>query len=167
MVEIYGLYDPETNALRYVGKANDSKDRLRRHLREWRRRSPLYSWIGALAKRGLKPVVKVLSIVPESEWEHEERRQIFEARLTNTKLLNLADGGDQPKATREQCSKNGKTVAERRRTDENFDREIRMKQLFRSLIRDGLIKNETRIALMQAAKRYPKEFGYFKTIPLK
>lgn len=32
-VEIYGLYDPDTGALRYVGKANNAANRLRFKMR--------------------------------------------------------------------------------------------------------------------------------------
>jgi hypothetical protein len=44
---IYGLFDPRTGELRYVGKARDPQKRLKGHLAA-RRRTPVYDWIGAL-----------------------------------------------------------------------------------------------------------------------
>lgn len=95
MAEIYGLYHPETGELRYVGKANDSAKRLKSHLRDAKsRRTPLYSWIGSLSKRGLVPVVRVLEVV--DNWQAKEKELIALHRASGARLLNVAEGGDEP-----------------------------------------------------------------------
>jgi hypothetical protein len=102
VVEIYGLYDPETDELRYVGKAKDSKRRLNTHLRESRTGSrPVNCWVRKLTTAGKLPVLKVLAVVDSHRWEDEERRLIAEHRKV-ADLLNLADGGAMPSQTLEQ-----------------------------------------------------------------
>lgn len=95
-VEIYALTHPDTGEIRYIGKANDSKKRLRKHLQDARRRrSPLYSWILSLAQGGKSPSVKVIDVCLSSEWQETEIRLIAEHRKSS-RLLNLADGGNAP-----------------------------------------------------------------------
>jgi hypothetical protein len=101
-VEIYGLYDPQTDELRYVGKANNSQKRLISHLSESRTGTrPVHNWIRKLTQAGLLPVVKVLAVTDSKSWEADERRLIAEHRK-HADLLNLADGGAIPSQTAEQ-----------------------------------------------------------------
>lgn len=99
--EIYGLYCPDTGALRYVGKARDAKERLKRHIHERGLRRPVNAWVRKLAEAGKRPVVRVLETVPYPEWEEAERRLIALHRQT-ANLLNVADGGAMPSQTAEQ-----------------------------------------------------------------
>lgn len=102
-VEIYGLIDPRSGLIRYIGKANNSISRLKSHIRDSRtRNTPVYAWIRKLASLGFEPDIIVLSACRESEWEYEERRLIASGRRWGIGLLNLADGGDQPRCTPEQ-----------------------------------------------------------------
>lgn len=102
MTEIYGLYDPTTNELRYVGKANNSQSRLSRHLNEAKHLNrPICLWIRGLLADGKVPIVRVLETVQDDAWKDAERRLIAEHRKTSN-LLNLAPGGDMPSQTLEQ-----------------------------------------------------------------
>lgn len=101
MIEIYGLYDPDTGQLRYVGKAKNAALRLRKHIEERHLSRPVCRWIKSLIDKGKAPKAQVLELVKESEWEAAERRLIAEHRKTS-RLLNLADGGAQPSQTKEQ-----------------------------------------------------------------
>lgn len=95
MPDIYGLYDPETGDLIYVGKADDPDKRLMSHIRDSRRRNtPLYRWI---RERGT-PAISVI-VRDSPDWRADERRIIKESRYIGYNLLNVADGGDHPKAT--------------------------------------------------------------------
>lgn len=94
LVEIYGLYDPETDELRYIGKAKDSQARLARHVYERRLDRPVCRWIWELYDRALIPKLKVLERVEQDEWERAERRHI--AANKGPHLLNVADGGAMP-----------------------------------------------------------------------
>jgi hypothetical protein len=89
---IYGLCCPLTGELRYIGKANDPAKRLDQHMRDSRSRAtPLYSWI---RKHG-KPALVVLE-ADCPDWREAERRLIAKGRLDGLRLLNIADGGDEP-----------------------------------------------------------------------
>lgn len=89
---IYGLCDRETGELRYIGKARNPAKRLAGHMRESRRRNtPLYAWI---RKHG-EPRLIIID-AGCADWRESERRHIAEARSAGVRLLNLADGGDEP-----------------------------------------------------------------------
>lgn len=103
MASIYGLVD-QNGDLRYIGKANDPRVRMQKHMCEiGRRRTPVYDW---LAKHG-EPVMIVLESNCE-DWRQSERDWIAEARLAGVPLLNLADGGDEPFCSREQRQANAR-----------------------------------------------------------
>ena len=102
---IYGLYD-SAGCLRYIGKANDPRKRLDGHMRDARRRrTPLYDWIN---KHG-RPAMRVIEADCE-DWKASERRLIAEARARGDKLLNIADGGDEPFCPPEVRSANGRRL---------------------------------------------------------
>lgn len=95
--EIYALIDPRDGAVRYIGKANDSAKRLMSHIRDSRResrRTPVYVWMRKLTKLGMVPGFTVLEVT--ADWKEVERRYIAEARARGDRLLNVADGGDEP-----------------------------------------------------------------------
>jgi GIY-YIG catalytic domain len=107
---IYALIDPRTDEIRYIGKANDPKKRLVSHLRDAnRRRTPVYSWILSLRKLNLVPEIRVLRLT--TDWKTAEREEITKARATGIRLLNLADGGDQPECSLKTRQENGRKVA--------------------------------------------------------
>jgi hypothetical protein len=107
LAEIYGLYDPDTDELRYVGKANNAKKRLKTHVLERGYRRPVNNWVKSLIEQGKAPVMKILEVVDADKWEEAERRLIAKYRQT-CKLLNLADGGAMPSQTKEQRRKAAK-----------------------------------------------------------
>lgn len=92
---IYALRDPDTNLIRYIGKADNPKIRLRAHMCEkkepYTRRS---RWIASLKERGLRPLVEVLHSIPVFGWKDAERLQIRLARMDGLDLVNGTDGGD-------------------------------------------------------------------------
>ncbi len=94
-VSIYALIDPETGLIRYVGKAADPVKRLRYHLAEsglnrtWSQR-----WIAGLKRRGLRPTLQVLEVVPDAEWPERERHWIAFHRAAGAPLTNICDGGN-------------------------------------------------------------------------
>ena len=95
-----------------IGKANNSEKRLKTHLSDARtRKTPVYCWINSMLKNGTIPQMKVLKITNQKSWALDERTMIFEARLRGEKLLNIADGGDQPKCPIEVRRANGAKTA--------------------------------------------------------
>lgn len=112
-VEIYGLTCPDTGRVRYVGKANDSAERYKSHTREARRtgrKTPVYHWFRSLSEVGKQPGMVVLATVPQGQdWRPVEMRLIAEHRA-NGKMLNVADGGDEPHCSPETRAANGAKV---------------------------------------------------------
>ena len=112
MVDIYALCDPDSKEVRYIGKANNAGSRLQRHLSDMKRRNtPLYSWMRKLEGSGKSPILKVIIVCGDDDWKAHEREAIRMARGMGVRLLNLAEGGDEPLCPRETRTKNGKKNA--------------------------------------------------------
>lgn len=159
MAEIYGLYDRESN-LRYIGKANDAKKRLAGHMREVRRRrTPLYDW---LAKHGT-PELRILE-ADCVDWRASERRLIAEARKRGDRLLNLADGGDEPFCPREVRAANARMVARKRTENPRARRIWEIKRMLGSALKDGHLMNRTREKMRRLAAINPAVFGAWASI---
>jgi hypothetical protein len=99
---IYGLADPFTREVRYVGKSNNPEDRLLNsnpksgHLAEAKSgvRGYKNNWLrGVLSKNGT-PLLLHLETCKESEWQDTERKWIKLLREKGYPLTNTADGGD-------------------------------------------------------------------------
>lgn len=93
---IYTLSCPETLAVRYVGKTNDTRHRLAGHLSPKNTSKKTWSarWIKGLLDRGLKPVLNIIEEVKFEEWQEAERKWIKHYRDLGCKLCNLTDGGE-------------------------------------------------------------------------
>lgn len=113
--EIYALIDTDTDEIRYIGKANDSSKRLATHIRDSRRGStPVRCWIKALQASGKTPDLVVIDEVAHEQWPASERYWIARGRSGGHRLLNLADGGDQPTPTSEQRREQARESTARR-----------------------------------------------------
>lgn len=109
MAEIYALKDPTTLEVRYIGKANDSIKRFRKHISDAKRRSyPVYRWINKLMSKGMVPVLEVLLIT--NDWVADEVTMIKEYKDKGCKLLNIALGGNMPYCSPEQREINGRNI---------------------------------------------------------
>lgn len=84
---IYGLVDPETQELRYVGKTRVG---MKRALAEHSARCR--NWIRKLKRRGL--VQEVVVLEETDELDEAERRLISLFRRLGYSLTNIADGGE-------------------------------------------------------------------------
>lgn len=92
---IYVLKDPETGLIRYVGKSNSPKTRLRRHLMDGRCKNGHRAlWIKSLAERGIKPALEIVDEVSMSEWQSAEAAYIEFFREQGCDLVNNTFGGD-------------------------------------------------------------------------
>jgi len=104
MASIYGLVDPESGELRYIGKANCLKGRLASHVRAAASGSyPVHAWI---RKIGKPPEMVTLEEDCE-DWRRSERLAINKARAAGFRLLNVASGGDEPHCPRHVRASNG------------------------------------------------------------
>lgn len=115
---IYSLSNPTTGEIRYVGKANDVNKRLKSHIYDSKtRNTPLYNWIRKLISNGLMPVINI--ICECDNWQERERQIIKEYRGKGFRLLNVAEGGDEPFCSIETRIKNGKKVSQIVNSDPN------------------------------------------------
>lgn len=93
---IYALQDPNTKAIRYIGKSDDPKARYHAHLalstvdvnRHKKR------WIAQLKRNGQRPELVILEKVSSKEWQDRERWWIQHGRDSGWPLTNIAAGGD-------------------------------------------------------------------------
>lgn len=92
---IYGMLDPLTQRIRYIGLTTTSLDTRRGwHLKD-DRPCPRVVWIQSLLKQGLSPIMILLEEVPyRSKADDRERWWIAFGREANWDLLNVSDGGD-------------------------------------------------------------------------
>lgn len=96
---IYGLADPETHHLRYVGKSTSGLHRPQAHSQPWAIKkyagTHKGSWIKGLVDRGLVPDIVIIETLdcPETLYDHE-RFWIKYFREMGCRLTNLTDGGE-------------------------------------------------------------------------
>ena len=114
---IYGLYHPETDELRYVGKTDQPLNkRLSRHIRDALEEGSTYRqrWIYRLLDLGDRPEIRMIWICPRKTWRFWEVLLIrkfkeWGYRLTNT---NAGGGGSRdaprPKKNWDQLSEGAK-----------------------------------------------------------
>lgn len=96
VVYIYGLVDPETTAIRYIGKSIHPEQRLRNHINET---YPCHrrNWIDSLKKKWLEPgLICLVELKGESanDWQAWEKMYIAIARRDGWPLVNETEGGD-------------------------------------------------------------------------
>lgn len=110
---IYGLLDPRTAKIRYVGKTNDLKRRLYQHIRGRtdQKMTPVRAWIKSLVGQGLEPRMVVIETCDAVEWEAKEMFWIKHFRDGGHEVLNLAEGGNQPHCSVEVRRENGRRSA--------------------------------------------------------
>ena len=94
MVFIYGLIDPFTFKVRYIGKTINLKQRFDRQMNE-RSNTHRCHWIQSLRKKGKKPTQVVLQQLNDDEdWQSAEIKWIAIAKKYGWDLVNGTDGGD-------------------------------------------------------------------------
>lgn len=92
---VYGLIDPRTDCLRYVGKTTNLKKRYSRHCNPQRSdRSHRGCWLRGIRNSGLQPVVVVLEEVAEQDVVDAECFWIASLRAAGADLVNAANGGE-------------------------------------------------------------------------
>lgn len=94
---IYGLRDPRTKKIRYIGKADNPKNRLQNHLcpSNLVRKKHTSQWLALLKRLGLKPILVILQELDNDEdWEAAERRWIKNFKDAGCDLTNITEGGE-------------------------------------------------------------------------
>jgi group I intron endonuclease len=92
---IYTLSDPVTNEIRYIGKTVNLEQRYKAHITVFNK-SYKSSWIKSLIKENLLPVIDIIDIVENEDWEFWEKYWIAQFKAWGYNLTNLTDGGISP-----------------------------------------------------------------------
>jgi group I intron endonuclease len=90
---IYGLADPASDVIRYIGKADNPEYRLIKHLKTLNANTHKINWLKSLKKLGLQPKLVVLDEVAKAEWEFWEQYWISQFRTWGFELTNGTSGG--------------------------------------------------------------------------
>jgi hypothetical protein len=91
---IYGLVDPRSNCLRYIGKTTNLRHRFWRHTHPSSKdRTHRACWIRGIVAVGLLPRIEVITVVDRAVEDAEERYYIALFRAMGADLVNLSDGG--------------------------------------------------------------------------
>ncbi len=101
---IYGLFEPTTGELRYVGKTSNLEERRRGHLSaaSLRRSTHKANWLRALVARGEKPECRVIqTLVLERDLSAAEIYWIAYFRSAGCRLTNSTAGGEGVEQTEE------------------------------------------------------------------
>ena len=91
---IYGLVDPDTEEVRYVGQTENPKKRYRQHCGpETRLKTKKAEWIRGLISRGLKPSMIILEEVVAGRVSDCEAKWIRHYRSIGRELVNADEWG--------------------------------------------------------------------------
>lgn len=95
MVNIYSLSDPITGEIRYVGKTiHNIQRRLYFHIHDSKSRNyHNANWIRSLATTQLQPIVELLDVVENENWEFWEQYWICQCKSWGFRLTNHTSGG--------------------------------------------------------------------------
>jgi len=96
---VYGLKDPLSNQIRYVGKSSNYLYRPKEHLKERSWYGPLkdtylYRWVRKLVAKGHYPEIVILETAAPEVLADRERYWIKNMRDNGVTLCNLTDGGE-------------------------------------------------------------------------
>lgn len=92
---IYGLTDPRTGEIRYIGKSTKGLKRPQEHGRKGRSNGRCKNWVSSLINIGLKCGIRVLECSETlDELSAAEVRWIKIGRESGWRLTNLTDGGE-------------------------------------------------------------------------
>lgn len=105
-VFIYELVDPITMTTRYIGKTNNMQVRFSKHLYSAKsNKTHVASWIRGLLIKNKTPIMHIVDVVLEQEWEFWEKHYISLYRSWGFDLVNLTDGGSKNRCLNVVCRK--------------------------------------------------------------
>lgn len=113
---IYTLSDPRSQQIRYVGKTDNPKRRLRSHMSN-SGSTHVARWIQSLKKEGLKPTMKILETIYDPQelyWQQCERLWIKVLGEIGCSLTNLDSGGNSGKKASAETRAKQSAAAKRR-----------------------------------------------------
>lgn len=149
---IYGLTDPRTGEVRYIGKSCVGLSRPR----SGRYRAKCGSWIASLKKRGLRHGVIILAEFDAADGLYErEQWAIAYARCLGWRLTNMTDGG--PGLVNPSESTKAKLSAAHRGRRHTPEARERMRAAQRKRVADGWRPSAETIDKMRRARLGKKQ----------
>ena len=93
---IYGLIDPRTNELRYVGMSKRPRRRLTFHMcaSQLRSKNHRAHWLRGLLAAGARPELVILETVSNDTWQEAEQFWIGYFKFIGANLTNSTEGGE-------------------------------------------------------------------------
>jgi len=92
---IYGLIDPNTKIIRYIGKSDMPKTRLSNHIQTSKKsKTHKSNWINSLIKNKQKPIIIILEEVKKENWEEREIYWIQKYKDDGYDVTNFTSGGE-------------------------------------------------------------------------
>lgn len=169
---IYGLIDPRDSCLRYIGKSDNPKRRLKEH-KIGKCRCHRTNWTSKLKALGLEPKISIIDIVPVKDWEFWEKFYITKYRGLGLKLVNGTEGGDglhnPTEEVRRKISNSNKGKKKPPRTKEHCRKisklksgricSIETRQKISQALRERKIKKETRQKLSKLLMGNKRNLG--------
>jgi hypothetical protein len=91
---IYTLSCPISGDVRYVGKANNPRERYSKHNKMCDNNQIKNEWIKSLLDSNLKPVLTIIDEVKISQWKEMEKFYIKKYKDLGCKLTNISGGAN-------------------------------------------------------------------------
>lgn len=91
---IYGLGEPDTNKIRYIGFSTQPQKRYLKHLSKNKLTTHKACWVRSLQNKGLKPFMEIIDEASELNWKEKEKHYIRLFKSFGAKLVNSTIGGD-------------------------------------------------------------------------
>jgi hypothetical protein len=175
---IYGLLDPRTHELRYVGKSSNGLKRAHSHARAGtlnnkNNRTRCRNWVKSLVNQGLKPRVEILEECPPERAGAFERFWIASVRATGAELLNHADGGEGAPGVEKtpECREKLRraNLGNRHSLGHKHTKEVRerLSQIHKGTVLPGCVKQKISAALsgrVQKQETIQKRIATFKAV---
>lgn len=93
-IYIYGLVDPETQEVRYIGKSIRPFERLQNHMND-KSKCHRANWLQGLKRKGMQPELVIFEMIQGARpWQEAERYWIARANALGWPLTNNTSGGD-------------------------------------------------------------------------
>ena len=103
---IYSLKNPITNEIRYIGKTGDLHRRLQNHISHSKTHNTrICNWIKSLITNNLLPIIDIIEICNDSNWEEREIYWIQYYKDLGFNLVNFRKGGNEPEPSKKQYQK--------------------------------------------------------------
>src|SRR5262245_15102113 len=92
---IYALICPDSGEMKYIGKANNPKRRLKDHMSDFRGQEYNKAlWISRMKREKKKPILEIIEEVAMDCWQAAEEFWIAYYKFIGANLLNIKEGGN-------------------------------------------------------------------------